>query len=82
MARTVSKTLNDVTRSDLQRMDIEPRDGDVLCVVTYQNRDDQGVAFGPPRSFSLTLTAGQKSTLIGFIDNVVLPAINAEPVVV
>ena len=82
MARTVSKTLNDVTRADLQRMEIVPQDGDVLCIVYYQNRDDQGQPFGPARSFSLTLSAGQKTTLINFIDNVVLPGINAEPVVV
>ena len=74
--RAVSYTLQNAVRSDIQEIAIS-LDGAGVPVerVSYSLRDQNG-AIVKTGDITLTLTAGQRTTLLSHIDSVVLPAIN------
>lgn len=65
-----------VVLAHIEHIGIFPVDGDITLTTTYFIFDDLGNHIGNAKSLETVLTSGQKTTLINFITNNVLPSIN------
>ena len=76
MPKTV--TIEDSTRSSVNTITIERHETDgIQAVVSYAMYDGTGAVVFPGRSVRLVLDGTVKAALMTFIDNTVLPAIDA-----
>ena len=65
-----------VTLNHIDYVIINQAEGNITLTTTYFIFDDLGNHIGNARALDTLLTSGQKTTLINFITNNVLPSIN------